>query len=121
VAASRWPSPHSPVVFGAGEESGMRLLHCRVPLKASGCAPGHWSNAQRVPANGYPWPWSVYRRLNPACSIFTEVLNIATAPIADFDGTTMRATWPGTRAEQFYRKAGWRVTGMSDGNLVFEK
>ena len=30
-------------------------------------------------------------------------------------------TWPGTRAEQFYRKSGWRVTGMSDGNLVFEK
>jgi GNAT superfamily N-acetyltransferase len=30
-------------------------------------------------------------------------------------------TWPGTRAEQFYRKAGWRVTGTDDGNLVFEK
>jgi len=30
-------------------------------------------------------------------------------------------TWPGTRAEQFYRKAGWRVTGTNDGNLVFEK
>ena len=30
-------------------------------------------------------------------------------------------TWPGTRAERFYRKAGWRVTGISDGNLVFEK
>jgi GNAT superfamily N-acetyltransferase len=30
-------------------------------------------------------------------------------------------TWPGTRAEQFYRKAGWRVTGLDDGNLVFEK
>jgi GNAT superfamily N-acetyltransferase len=30
-------------------------------------------------------------------------------------------TWPGTRAEQFYRKAGWRVTGIDDGNLVFEK
>ena len=30
-------------------------------------------------------------------------------------------TWPGTRAEQFYRKAGWHVTGMNDGNLVFEK
>ena len=29
-------------------------------------------------------------------------------------------TWPGTRAEQFYRKAGWRVTGTDDGNLVFE-
>jgi GNAT superfamily N-acetyltransferase len=29
-------------------------------------------------------------------------------------------TWPGTRAERFYRKAGWQVTGMSDGNLVFE-
>jgi GNAT superfamily N-acetyltransferase len=30
-------------------------------------------------------------------------------------------TWPGTRAEQFYRKAGWHVTGVEDGNLVFEK
>ena len=30
-------------------------------------------------------------------------------------------TWPGTRAEQFYRKAGWRVTGIDDGNLVFER
>jgi GNAT superfamily N-acetyltransferase len=30
-------------------------------------------------------------------------------------------TWPGTRAEQFYRKAGWRVSGIDDGNLVFEK
>jgi GNAT superfamily N-acetyltransferase len=30
-------------------------------------------------------------------------------------------TWPGTRAERFYRKAGWRVTGIDDGNLVFEK
>jgi GNAT superfamily N-acetyltransferase len=31
-------------------------------------------------------------------------------------------TVPGTRAEQFYRKAGWRVTGTDDdGHLVFEK
>jgi GNAT superfamily N-acetyltransferase len=30
-------------------------------------------------------------------------------------------TWPGTRAERFYRKAGWQVTGSHDGNLVFEK
>jgi len=30
-------------------------------------------------------------------------------------------TWPGTRAERFYRKAGWHVTGTDDGNLVFEK
>ena len=30
-------------------------------------------------------------------------------------------TWPGTRAEQFYRKAGWRVTGVEHGSLVFEK
>jgi GNAT superfamily N-acetyltransferase len=30
-------------------------------------------------------------------------------------------TWPGTRAERFYRNAGWRVTGSDDGNLVFEK
>jgi hypothetical protein len=29
-------------------------------------------------------------------------------------------TWPGIRAEQFYRQAGWRVTGTNDGNLVFE-
>ena len=29
-------------------------------------------------------------------------------------------TWPGTRAERFYRKAGWRVVGMEDGNLIFE-
>jgi GNAT superfamily N-acetyltransferase len=29
-------------------------------------------------------------------------------------------TWPGTRAERFYRKAGWRVTGTDDGNLVLE-
>ncbi|MBV8841118.1 MAG: GNAT family N-acetyltransferase [Alphaproteobacteria bacterium] len=30
-------------------------------------------------------------------------------------------TWPGTRADAFYRKAGWRVTGEEDGNLVFER
>jgi len=30
-------------------------------------------------------------------------------------------TWPGTRAEGFYRKAGWHVTGSDDGNLVFER
>ena len=30
-------------------------------------------------------------------------------------------TWPGTRAERFYRRAGWRVTGIKDGNLVFGK
>jgi GNAT superfamily N-acetyltransferase len=30
-------------------------------------------------------------------------------------------TWPGTRAEGFYRKAGWQVTGTDDGNLVFER
>ncbi len=30
-------------------------------------------------------------------------------------------TWPGTRAERFYRKAGWQVTGSHDGNLVFER
>jgi GNAT superfamily N-acetyltransferase len=30
-------------------------------------------------------------------------------------------TWPGTRAERFYRKAGWHVTGTDDGNLVFER
>jgi GNAT superfamily N-acetyltransferase len=30
-------------------------------------------------------------------------------------------TSPGTRAERFYRHAGWRVTGIADGDLVFEK
>jgi GNAT superfamily N-acetyltransferase len=30
-------------------------------------------------------------------------------------------TWPGTRAEKFYRRAGWRVIGTSEGSLVFEK
>jgi ribosomal protein S18 acetylase RimI-like enzyme len=30
-------------------------------------------------------------------------------------------TWPGTRAEKFYRRAGWRVVGTDDGNLVFER
>jgi GNAT superfamily N-acetyltransferase len=30
-------------------------------------------------------------------------------------------TWPGTRAERFYRAAGWRVTGTDDGNLIFER
>jgi GNAT superfamily N-acetyltransferase len=30
-------------------------------------------------------------------------------------------TWPRTRAERFYRKAGWQVTGSDDGNLVFER
>jgi len=30
-------------------------------------------------------------------------------------------TDPGTRAERFYRKAGWRVTGSRNGELVFEK
>jgi GNAT superfamily N-acetyltransferase len=30
-------------------------------------------------------------------------------------------TWPGTRAERFYRRAGWHVIGSDDGNLVFER
>jgi len=30
-------------------------------------------------------------------------------------------TWPGTRAQRFYRCAGWHVTGTDDGNLVFER
>lgn len=30
-------------------------------------------------------------------------------------------TDPGTRAERFYRKAGWRATGSRNGELVFEK
>ena len=30
-------------------------------------------------------------------------------------------TWPGTRAETFYRDAGWQVTGEDDGNLIFER
>jgi GNAT superfamily N-acetyltransferase len=30
-------------------------------------------------------------------------------------------TWPGTRAERFYRQAGWQITGTDDGNLVFER
>ena len=30
-------------------------------------------------------------------------------------------TSPQTRAERFYRKAGWHVTGSHDGNLVFER
>jgi GNAT superfamily N-acetyltransferase len=36
-------------------------------------------------------------------------------------GRMWLTTWPGTRAERFYRKAGWRVSGSEDGNLVFEK
>jgi GNAT superfamily N-acetyltransferase len=30
-------------------------------------------------------------------------------------------TWPGTRAERFYRKPGWSVAGTDDGNFVFER
>jgi GNAT superfamily N-acetyltransferase len=30
-------------------------------------------------------------------------------------------TEPGTRAETFYRRAGWRVIGLADGNLVFAR
>ena len=30
-------------------------------------------------------------------------------------------TSPHTRADRFYRKAGWHVTGNQDGNLVFER
>jgi GNAT superfamily N-acetyltransferase len=30
-------------------------------------------------------------------------------------------TDPGTRAERFYRRAGWRVTGSRAGEVVFEK
>jgi GNAT superfamily N-acetyltransferase len=30
-------------------------------------------------------------------------------------------TWPGTRAERFYRRAGWQVTGTREGNLVLQK
>jgi GNAT superfamily N-acetyltransferase len=34
-------------------------------------------------------------------------------------GRMWLTTEPGTRAESFYRKAGWRVTGSADDNLVF--
>jgi GNAT superfamily N-acetyltransferase len=34
-------------------------------------------------------------------------------------GRMWLTTEPGTRAEGFYRQAGWRVTGRADGNLVF--
>jgi GNAT superfamily N-acetyltransferase len=44
-----------------------------------------------------------------------EVLNDAGCP------RMWLTTWPGTRAERFYQRAGWRVTGIKDGNLVFEK
>jgi GNAT superfamily N-acetyltransferase len=44
----------------------------------------------------------------------TEVLIKAGCP------RTWLTTAPATRAEQFYRVAGWRVTGTQDGNLVFE-
>jgi hypothetical protein len=33
----------------------------------------------------------------------------------------MWLTEPGTRAESFYRQAGWRVTGHADDNLVFAR
>jgi len=49
------------------------------------------------------------------CKRATEVLNAAGCP------RMWLTTWPGTRAERFYRRAGWRVTGIKDGNLVFEK
>jgi len=45
-----------------------------------------------------------------------EVLNDAGCP-----RRWWLTTWPGTRAERFYRRAGWRPTGIKDGNLVFEK
>ena len=35
-------------------------------------------------------------------------------------GRMWLTTEPGTRAEGFYRQAGWRVTGRADDNLVFE-
>jgi GNAT superfamily N-acetyltransferase len=44
-----------------------------------------------------------------------EVLNDAGCP------RMWLTTWPGTRAERFYHRAGWRVSGIKDGNLVFEK
>ena len=44
-----------------------------------------------------------------------EVFNAAGCP------RMWLTTWPGTRAERFYRRAGWPVTGIKDGNLVFEK
>jgi GNAT superfamily N-acetyltransferase len=49
--------------------------------------------------------------LAPACAVIAD----ARCP------RMWLTTWPGTRAERFYRKGGWRVTGMEDGNLVFEK
>jgi GNAT superfamily N-acetyltransferase len=44
-----------------------------------------------------------------------EVLNEAGCP------RMWLTTWPSTRAEHFYHRAGWRVTGTEDGNLVFER
>jgi hypothetical protein len=35
--------------------------------------------------------------------------------------TVDHVAWPGTRAESFYRQAGWRVTGHADDNLVFAR
>jgi ribosomal protein S18 acetylase RimI-like enzyme len=46
----------------------------------------------------------------------------ACAVLVEARSSHMRlTTWPGTRAEQFYRRAGWRVVGTEDGNPVFER
>ena len=73
------------------------------------------------PRNGYIWALFVveaYERRGIARALFERACAVLSAAnCSRFWLTTSR----GTRAERFYRKAGWIVTGTSDGDLVFEK
>ena len=59
-----------------------------------------------------------YKRRGIGKALFERACKV----LADAGCTRMSlTTWPATRAERFYRAAGWRVTGMDAGNLVFER
>jgi len=59
-----------------------------------------------------------YERRGIGKALFERACNV----LMDAGCTRMwLTTWPGTRAERFYRKAGWRVTGIDNGNLIFER
>jgi GNAT superfamily N-acetyltransferase len=73
------------------------------------------------PCNGNIWALFVeeaYEGRGIGRALFERACNVLNAAGC---ARMWLTTWPGTRAERFYRRAGWQVTGHEDGNLVFER
>ena len=73
------------------------------------------------PRDGSIWALFVdpaYERRGIARALFERACSV-------LDETGCPRVWlttaPGTRAERFYRKAGWQVVGNRENNLVFER